>query len=97
MIESLGRKLSAPLPLSVDTHMQRGQTRQIVRLMCHTAVRWSPVASAPSLGIQSPFCHSLILHMAPGELRAGDVVGVRDISSTAWELCCQAQDYEERL
>lgn len=97
MNESLGRKLSAHLLLSMDPSMQHGQTRQTVRLMCRTTVWWSPVASAPLLGIQSPFDNNLILHVAPGELRAGGVVRVRDICSTGSELCFQARTSEGRL
>lgn len=63
----------------------------------HTTMQWSPVASAPLLGIQSPFYNSPILQMAPVELQAGAVVRVRRIYSTGWELCFQAKVSEDRL
>jgi len=65
MNEGLGSKPSARFPLCMDPSVQHGQTRQIVCLMCHTLLRWSAVASAPLLGIQPPFCHNLVLHVAP--------------------------------
>lgn len=63
----------------------------------HTTMQWSPVASAPLLGIQSPFSNSPILQRAPVELQAGAVVRVRHIYGTGWELCFQAKVSEDRL